>query len=542
MAFKNYTPLLFTFLFHFYCISQNTVGTIYNSNDAYEGYTLFTLYTESYLINNCGETINQWSSTYPPGNSVYLLENGNLLRAGRTNSSDIVFGGTGGVIELYDWDGNLIWSMLYDTPTHRQHHDVYPMPNGNILVLAATVMSYDEAIQAGRSADLLNDTTLYNEQIIEVQPIGTNSYSIVWEWNIKDHLIQDIDSTKDNYGDISDNPQLLDINFLNGGALSTNWLHVNSIQYNEELDQIILSSRNLSEVYVIDHSTTTAEAASHTGGLQNKGGDFLYRWGNPQAYDSGTENDRQLYGQHYPHWIPEGLTDEGKIMIFNNGFGRQPTYSEVFVIDPPVNESGAYSHVANTSFLPIAPDFIYSNQPDLYSAIVSSAQRLPNGNTLICEGRTGELSEIDSSNNIVWEYVTPINNNTGALFSQGEDPINNLTFRAIKYGPDFPGFSNKDLTPGLPIVASENIFGCNSLNTPEIALQNINIYPNPTSNYINIESAYPIDKIEIYDLLGKNVMTEHNNTKINLESLNSGVYIISINQGNKKTIKKIIKN
>lgn len=87
--------------------AQNTLGTTQISQDVYEGFTLFTSFTDTYLINNCGEVINQWSSNFPPGNSVYLLENGNLLRAGRTASTDITFGGQGGVVEIYDWDGNL---------------------------------------------------------------------------------------------------------------------------------------------------------------------------------------------------------------------------------------------------------------------------------------------------------------------------------------------------------------------------------------------------------------------------------------------------
>ena len=125
---------------------QNTLGNTLITGDAAPGYTLFTAYTETYLINNCGEVINQWSSAYPPGNAVYLLEDGSILRAGRTSSTDITFGGQGGIIEKFDWNGNLTWQYLYDTPQMRQHHDVFPMPNGNVLILAATVMDNAEAV------------------------------------------------------------------------------------------------------------------------------------------------------------------------------------------------------------------------------------------------------------------------------------------------------------------------------------------------------------------------------------------------------------
>ena len=71
--------------------SQNTIGTTKIQNGVFDGFTLFTASTETYLINNCGEVINQWSSDYPPGNAVYLLENGSILRAGRTESENIAF-------------------------------------------------------------------------------------------------------------------------------------------------------------------------------------------------------------------------------------------------------------------------------------------------------------------------------------------------------------------------------------------------------------------------------------------------------------------
>lgn len=164
------TLLTYSLLFTLIVFSQNTVGVITNTSGAYNGYTLFTSHKKTFLINNCGQVIQQWISDFIPGNSVYLLENGNLLRTGQTNSTDITFGGQGGVIEIYSWEGNLLWQYYYDTPQYRQHHDVFPMPNGNILILAANVMSNAEAIQAGRNPALLTQSVLYSEQIIEVQP------------------------------------------------------------------------------------------------------------------------------------------------------------------------------------------------------------------------------------------------------------------------------------------------------------------------------------------------------------------------------------
>ena len=458
--------LLFILLLNInFGFSQNTIGTTEISAGVFEGYTLFTSQNNTYLINNCGEVINQWSSSFPPGNSVYLLENGSILRAGRTASSDITFGGQGGVIEIFDWDGILTWQYFYDTPMMRQHHDIYPMPNGNVLILAVTRMTNAEAIQAGRNPVNLTESDLYNEQIIEVTPVGTSDATVAWEWNVKDHLVQDFDNSKDNYGDVGLSPEKLDINFLNGGNGGSNWLHFNSIQFNPILNQIIISSRNLSEIYIIDHSTSTTEAATSTGGTYNKGGDFLYRWGNPQSYNQGTEADRKLYGQHYPHIIENGLIDAGKIILFNNGNGRNPLFSEVFILNPETDSPGVYTYQSNTAYGPVAPEYIYSNSTppnDFFSGILSSAQRLPNGNTLICEGINGRIFEITPTESIVWEYVSPVNSNNGNIASQGTEPSTfaNTTFRGIKYAPEYAAFTGKDLTPGNPIELNPDISAC----------------------------------------------------------------------------------
>lgn len=542
---KKILFLLFLNLFFTLAISQNTVGTILNTEEAAPGYTLFTANTETYLINNCGEVINQWSSTFPPGNAVYLLEDGSILRAGRTSSGDITFGGQGGIIEKFDWDGNLTWQYLYDTSQMRQHHDIYPMPNGNVLILAATVMNNAESIQAGRNPALLPESELYNEQVIEVTPSGLNGAITVWEWNINDHLVQDFDATKDNFGDVGLSQGKLDINFLNGGSGGSNWLHMNSIQYHEALDQIVLSSRNLSEIYIIDHSTTSLEAASSSGGTYGNGGDFLYRWGNPQSYRQGDETDRLLYGQHFPYIIEDGLIDAGKMILFNNGNGRTPLFSDVYIFSLPESSPGFYNYTSNTSYAPMVPDYIYNDPTptEFYSSILSSAQRLPNGNTLICEGFNGRFFEIDQLDNKVWEYISPVNNNNGAIASQGDDPngIANLSFRAIKYPLDYAAFNSRDVTPGGPIENNSSMnVTCSTLSLDQNDSFLISIYPNPTQNVININTKLNVDKIEVYDILGSKINQTYSTT-IDLSQYRSGIYFLVIYSNSNQISKKIIK-
>jgi hypothetical protein len=538
-----YSSLLFSLL----ATSQNTVGVITNTSQSYNGYTLFTSYTETFLINNCGQVVRQWISTFNPGNSVYLLENGNLLRTGRTSSNDIVFGGQGGVIELYNWEGNLLWQYYYDTPQYRQHHDIFPMPNGNVLILAAKVMTNAQAIQAGRNPAMLPQSVLYSEQIVEVQPIGLNQGTIVWEWDIKDHLIQDFDATKDNFGVVSQNPNKLDINFTNGGNGNSNWLHVNSVQYNANLNQIVLSSRNLSEIWVIDHSTTTAQATAGSGGTYGKGGDLLYRWGNPQAYKIGTELDRKLFGQHYPHWIPNGLIDAGKIILFNNGNGREPLFSEVFIINPPTTTPGFYVLSTNNTFGPQSPDYIYADtsaSPSPFSSnILSGANRLPNGNILICEGNTGEIFEIDDQENTVWKYINPIHGVTGVRAVQGGNPpaVRSL-FRAARYSENYPAFIGKDLTPGSPIELNSQInVACSILGIDKYQIADLIVSPNPTSDVVRLNSAVEIDKVEVYTILGTKMKTVSKSISIDLSEFQSGIYLLKIFAANTILTKKVVK-
>src|SRR5213078_1927187 len=120
-------------------------------------------------------------------------------------------------------------------------------------------------------------------------------------WRVWDHLIQDADKEKKNFGDVAKHPERIDINFNAGGGKgggNQDWTHTNALSYRADLDQIMMSVPSLNEVWIIDHSTTTAEAASHKGGKSGKGGDLLYRWGNPRAYAAGTRKDQTLFAQH----------------------------------------------------------------------------------------------------------------------------------------------------------------------------------------------------------------------------------------------------
>lgn len=523
--------------------AQNTVGTILNSEQAYDGLSLFTVGKETYLINNCGQVINQWSSDYLTGKSVYILPNGDLLRGEEIQNPDVPIPGIGGRLSIFSWDNELKWSYNFTSETTTSHHDVFPLPNGNILVLIIEKMSAENAIAAGRNPDLLSEGFLYNEKIVEIKTVGSNDIEIIWEWSFWEHLVQDFDESQNNYGDVLNSPQLLDINYLGDAGDFMNWLHVNSIQYNESLDQIIVSSRLMGEFYIIDHSTTTEEASSHSGGLRGKGGDFLYRWGNPQAYRAGGPEDKRLFGQHYPHWIADGLREGGKVIVFNNGFNKADNFSSVHTLSPTVNSDGSYKVPVGKKIGPEGFDWTYKDPMDpvnFYSKILSGAQRLPNGNTLICEGTKGKFFELNEADEIVWTYISPIGNN-GPL-AQGSDPAVKSIFRVDRYSYDHPGLKGKNLTPGDPIELDFDISDCQKiLSVTDLVDASKVTVPNPVGDQLQIITDLQVEKVEVFNVQGQKIRVANREKNINFTSVPSGMYFIKIYTDQGLLTKKIIK-
>ncbi|RMG88006.1 MAG: hypothetical protein D6714_01380 [Bacteroidetes bacterium] len=477
--------------------AQQTVGLFQNTPASLNGYTLFSSNRDTYLIDNCGRVVHKWTSNYTPGSSVYLLENGNLLRTARIGGS-FSGGGIGGRIELFDWDNNLLWAYNYaDTQVH-QHHDIEPLPNGNFLLIAWEAHTATEAIAKGRNPATVGGAGLWSEQVVEIEMVGTDQINIVWEWHLWDHLIQDFDPAKENFGVIAEHPELVDINLgATGGGGPGNgsdWIHANAINYNPELDQIILSSRHHSEVWIIDHSTTSAEAATHLGGNAGKGGDLLYRWGNPANYDRGAFADQKLYGQHDARWVPAGYPDAGKLMVFNNGQNRPGgNFSSVDKWAPPTDADGAYILPTDAPFGPDDLSWTYTADPpfSMYSSNISGAQPLPNGNVLICVGRDGHFLEVSPEKEIVWEYVNPVSGNQ--ITTQGQQPQNNGVFRATRLPADYPAFADKDLTPGDPIELNplpsdcEIYDGTVAVSAPAEAGA-ARVVGNPVGEFISIEN------------------------------------------------------
>jgi len=423
----NYRTIVFSILLLLFMTCLIPLITTQRVNENFENYLninegniLFAPMQSktAYLINYDGTVNHTWSSDYRPGESVYMLEDGSVLYAIKLTYS---FGGAGGGIQRISWNGSLMWDFRYYTNDYLSHHDFEVLPNGNILMIAWEFKTREEAIDAGRDPNKLFGNTLMPDHVIEVKPTGPSNGDIVWEWHAWDHLVQDYNPQKKNYGVVEDHPELININF---GSNQADWLHTNSIDYNEELDHILLSSRTFSEIWVIDHSTTTEEAAGHTGGNSGKGGDLLYRWGNPQSYGAGREDDRKFFQQHDANWIEPGCPGEGNILVFNNGGGRPGTdYTSIDEIVPPVDEDGNYYLEPGNPYEPEEQVWIYDS--NFFAWYIGGAQRLANGNTIICDGPSGTFYEVTPEKDIVWEYENPYPN-----------PVQNNLFKFTYYQPN----------------------------------------------------------------------------------------------------------
>lgn len=456
-------------------------GVSLHKEGALDGYTLLCplMSLRTVLLDMDGEIVHEWKSALPPGNSVYLQDNGNILRAARIEDGGIFEGGgIGGMVQEYTWDGELVWEFSLADKWRHHHHDIEPLPNGNVLLIVWERKSYDKAIFAGRDPALMQSGEFWPDAVFEIRKLPPNDAEIVWEWHVWDHLIQDHDPKHDNHGDVQAHPERVDINadqtekkpdadaqdaqdaqlrqlgYVAGDAKDgsgkkrnvrgADWLHTNGIDYNPELDQIVLSVPKLGEFWVIDHSTTTEEAKGSTGGRYGRGGDLLFRYGNPATMRATDDVGKRLFFQHDVQWIAAGLPGAGDLLLYNNGQGRpEGNFSTVDQLASPANPDGSYTLRPG---VPTVAEMAWQYGQDegdrFFSGFISGAQRLQNGNTLICEGAAGRIFEVTSAGEIVWDYRNEVGGDTPREDIGGHTGINPFAlFRATRIPKDHPGLS-----------------------------------------------------------------------------------------------------
>lgn len=537
---KLFLTTLTIILFTISGFSQNTVGLLsYQPWSSYDGYNLIFPHNQPnvYLLDNCGRKVHTWEddNQFRPANMAYITSEGNLLKTKRNadiSQDNIWAGGGGETVEMRDWDNNLLWSFSLNTETERLHHDIELLPSGNIIMIAWELITQEEAIELGRDTALFAQDVLWPDQILEYDP---NLDSIVWKWRAIDHLIQDFDATKANFGVVSENPNKINFNFdtTNGHP---DWMHCNSIDFDPLNNHILLSVPTFGEFWVIDHSTSTEEAAGSTGGFGGKGGDLLYRWGNPQAYDQGTEDDQQSFYQHDVHYIGEFLDPWhplfGKIAFFNNRVGEDFSTANILTqdFDMYLNSFG----IEDGRFLPESTDLTITHPvpQEMYSTGLSSIQVLNNDNFLLSSGRFGYSFELTPDNDIVWEYKTPTNGQSIASQGDSLEINNNLTFRLKRYPLNFEGFEGKDLNPQEYLELNPNEEFClQILPTKDLTSYDLKVYPNPAFDELILEwEAVGMMTFTLYDLYGRviqNIEATGGKKHLNIENINPGVYFLS---------------
>ncbi len=220
-----------------------------------------------------------------------------------------------------------------------------------ILSVVSKDVTHEQAIARGADPKKRKDYTSNPDGVVEFDLKG----NVIWEWNIFDHLVQDVDPAKANYGVIKDTPGRLDVNF--GAGRTGDWIHINSLDYNETLGQLVVNNSTDSEFYIIDHQGTfiSGDPAGSIAAAAGPKGDFLYRWGNPSIYDTGvpmsyseargaSDGDQQAFFSHDVQWIRPtaytggpALPGAGHFLLFDNGSRHLATgyaYSAVLEINP----------------------------------------------------------------------------------------------------------------------------------------------------------------------------------------------------------------
>jgi len=342
---------------------------------------------DAYLVNHQGDKVKEWQFEDRMGNDLEITPSGNLLGCFKVSEPNLSFGGFGGHIKMFNPTGSLIWEYVVNSSNEIAHHDATQLPNGNIVILLWERINKATLESSGISVD----HDVFTEKLIEVNPLNN---SIVWQWRSWEHIIQDLDASKPSYGIISEHPNKINISY--NDLANGDWMHANGIFYDTVTDLLYMSVNFYSEVWVIDHSSTLDEASSSVGGNYNRGGDLVYRFGNPTVFGlTNSVNSRFLYNNHHPSVVPVGYPGESNFLIYNNGSNNKQSIAYELKL-PSLSNSSMQEY--------ISPSVVWSfTDPTMYFDKISGLQRLPNGNTLICEGDYGYW-EVTSQGEVVWKY------------------------------------------------------------------------------------------------------------------------------------------
>ncbi|MCK6685863.1 MAG: aryl-sulfate sulfotransferase, partial [Thermoanaerobaculia bacterium] len=454
---------------------------------AESGYNFFGVGGTTYLLDMEGRVVHTW----PIGTNPHLLPDGSVLDASTDDPSGF------GTFKQVSWDGTTVWTYKETRSTYHPHHDFARIWNPKLkayttLFIANKDLTYAQLVAAGADPSRTPSSGAQIDAIVEVDASGT----VVWEWFFFDHVVQDYDASKPNHvgtgKTVSDYPGKLNIN-LPGHNLKNDWLHCNSLDYNSTLDRVVINSVQ-GEFYVIDHGGTfvAGDPVASIAKAATSAGDFLYRFGDPVRYGQGekpailedwtlsTTGTKQLGGSHNIQWIPDGLPGAGHFLIFNNAeyLSEHTAQSYVMEINPYLdangNDTGAYVNPPAAGYVTTSPPAVTDKTPrkisrqvvwsystksslTLFATIGSGAQRLPNGNTLVCGDNDGYVSEVTPAGAVVWEYIVPVTKSGKLLVLGDRIPMTNSIFRAYRYLASDPALAGRTLTAGATIAGRTKV-------------------------------------------------------------------------------------
>ena len=397
-----------------------TGTTVYDPAKAYNSYVVFGAPDgKSHLIDMAGHEVHSW---YKSGFPSYIIDP-KLVKGARghilVQLETIEQEGAGVVpneppefrnktIGELDWDGKSVWTWGAQAPggAAKQHHDYRRLPNGNTLVLAHLL----HHVEGFRQPTQLDDV------LYEVTPKG----KIVWQWVASDH-IGEIGFTEAQVELIHNAPSPDYFHINNANPVGPNkWAKAGDARFAP--DNIIVDARNANFIAIIDRKTGRIvwEIGPNYPKPAGANNPFRGKPSLPRPVD-------QIVGQHDAHIIPEGLPGAGNLLVFDNqGEAGYPpaelgvnSGSRVLEIDPSTKEI-VWQYTADLS-----------GQPGwaFHSSFISSARRLPNGNTLIDEGMNGRFFQVTPQGEIVWEYVSPFFAKT-PVGSSGVSVTSNWVYRA----------------------------------------------------------------------------------------------------------------
>lgn len=428
--------------------SVHPMGTIiYKPEKCWNGYTVFQARDEgATIIDMNGGVVNHWH--HLQGFPNKLLPGGYIMGSLGERNSTYGWQDQKDLVQV-DWDGNIVWkfnkNQYVEDPGYepewmaRQHHDYqregnpvgYYVPgmeckvdSGNTLLL-----THNDVVDPNISLHTLSD-----DRIIEVDWEG----NIIWEWNCHEH-IDEMEFDEIAKAVMYRNPGII-------GNGNGDWMHINSMSvlgpnkwYDAgdkrfHPDNIIIDGRETNIIAIISKET----------------GKLTWKLG-PDYSRGKAKEIGQIVGQHHAHMIPRGLPGEGNILIYDNG--GWAGYGAPNPAAPTGNKNATRDYSRVIEIDPVKMEIVWQCRPmDLgygqphnadhfYSCYISSAQRLPNGNTFITEGSDGRLFEITPDHEIVWEYHSP-------YFGK---QLANMVYRAYRYPyeycPQAPKPEEKAIAP-----------------------------------------------------------------------------------------------